>query len=157
MQRVQDAARVSLDGLDPDEAVAHWWGLAMFEQGRGLSWTRWEEFRGFPCAVCVCPGDGSGSFRTGKSGASRRIRPGGCGTRRPSHRSATGAGNEKSTAARWRRRSGGRALRAWRGGWRLPERRHYRRTGTGGDFPCGRRNTGEGHGRREVPPFLRER
>ena len=74
MQRVQDAARVSLDGLDPDEAVAHWWGLAMFEQGRGLSWTRWEEFRGFPCAVCVCPG-----MAMGLSGRGSPERPDGSG------------------------------------------------------------------------------
>jgi uncharacterized membrane protein (UPF0127 family) len=47
-------ARAALGGLEgePDEAVACWRGLEVFERQRGLPWTRWRAFRGFPCAVC---------------------------------------------------------------------------------------------------------
>ena len=62
--RARDAACAALDGLDPDEAVAGWRGLALFEWERGGPWTRWEEFRGFPCVVCGSPGGWAGVFST---------------------------------------------------------------------------------------------
>ncbi|WP_376793351.1 hypothetical protein [Thermoflexus sp.] len=40
----------------PDEAIAQWRGLELFEVARGKSWRFWEEFRRFPCAVCGRPG-----------------------------------------------------------------------------------------------------
>jgi len=101
-------ARAALGGLegDPDEAVACWRGLEVFERQRGLPWTRWRAFRASRAPSAGNPAGGCEPSRRRRSGASRRRRPGGCGGRRPSRRSATDAGNEKSTAARWPRRSG---------------------------------------------------
>lgn len=56
LRRAGEISRSLLDGMDRDEAVAWWRGLALYQAMRGRPWAEWPEFRRPPCAMCGAPG-----------------------------------------------------------------------------------------------------